>query len=76
MTTPTLRLPLDGNALSAMTIRDIIDADSRALEILAPHGFDLCCGGSHQLGHAMSLHGVDPDTVLPDLARLAADPQS
>jgi len=67
------RLPLDSEALTAMTIRDIIDLEPRALEVLAPYGFDLCCGGGHLLGEALKLHAVDPADVLPKLATLAAD---
>lgn len=67
------RLPLDAETLTAMTIRDIIDLEPRSLEILAPYGFDLCCGGGHPLGEALKLHAVDPADVLPKLAILAAD---
>jgi iron-sulfur cluster repair protein YtfE (RIC family) len=73
LTAPVTRLPLDPNALTAMTIRDIVDLEPRALEILAPYGFDLCCGGGHLLGTALELHKVDPAEVLPKLANLAAE---
>ena len=66
------RLPLEAEALATMTIRDIIDREPRSLEILAPYGFDLCCGGGHPLGEALKLHEVDPADVLPKLATLAA----
>ncbi|MCC6703963.1 MAG: DUF542 domain-containing protein [Thermomicrobiales bacterium] len=65
------RLPLDSDALLAMTIRDIIDREPRALEVLAPYGFDLCCGGGHPLGEALALHNVAHEVVLPKLASLS-----
>ena len=76
MTAPATRLPVDPAALAEMTIRDIVDLEPRALEILAPHGFDLCCGGGHKLGTALELHAVDPDAILPQLVSLAADRKS
>lgn len=76
MSAPLTRLPLDSDTLQAMTIREIIDLEPRALEILAPYGFDLCCGGGHALGKALELHEVDPGVVLPQLARLATDGKS
>ena len=38
------------------------------MAVLAPLGIDLCCGGSHALGEALSLHGINQDTVLPQIA--------
>jgi iron-sulfur cluster repair protein YtfE (RIC family) len=75
LSTHTPTLPLDTDKLATMTIRDIIDAEPRALEILAPYGFDLCCGGSHLLGEALAMHGVDPTEVLPRLTELASSPR-
>lgn len=76
MSTPVMRLPLDRAVLTEMTLRDIVDLEPRALEVLAPYGFDLCCGGGHTLGKALELHEVDPDVVLPQLVNLAADDKS
>jgi iron-sulfur cluster repair protein YtfE (RIC family) len=56
--------------LAATTIRDLIDIEPRALEILAPYGIDLCCGGGHPLGEALDLHGVDRDDVIARIAAL------
>jgi iron-sulfur cluster repair protein YtfE (RIC family) len=58
--------------LAATTIRDLIKIEPRALEILAPYGIDLCCGGGHPLGEALDLHGVDRDDVIARLAALVA----
>ena len=58
--------------LAAITIRDLIEIEPRAMEILAPYGIDLCCGGGHPLGEALDLHGVDRDDVIARLAALVA----
>jgi regulator of cell morphogenesis and NO signaling len=66
-------LPLNEAELSVMTIRDITDVEPRALELLAPLGIDLCCGGGHPLGEALDLHGIDRKLVMPQLIALAVD---
>ncbi len=66
-------LPLNEAELSVMTIRDITDVEPRALELLAPLGIDLCCGGGHPLGEALDLHGIDRKQVMPQLVALAVD---
>ena len=56
--------------LPTMTIRDLVAAYPATLEILAPLGIDLCCGGAHQLGEALDLHGIDraePIRALADM---------
>ena len=58
--------------LAAITIRDLIEIEPRAMEILAPYGIDLCCGGGHPLGEALDLHGVDRDDVIVRIADLIA----
>lgn len=65
---------IDERALAAMTIRDLIAAYPATMEILAPLGIDLCCGGAHQLGEALDLHGISREDVLPAVARLTAAP--
>ena len=37
------------------------------------HSIDLCCGGDHPLGEALDLHGIERETVLPQIARIIAD---
>ena len=66
-------LPLNEAELAAMTIRDITDVDPRVLELLAPLGIDLCCGGGHPLGAALDLHGIDRTQVMPQLVAMALD---
>ena len=39
-------------------------------------GIDLCCGGDHPLGEALDLHGIERETVLPQIARIIADSSS
>jgi len=63
-TSPT---PEDGTLANTL-IRDLVEAYPDTMAILAPLGIDLCCGGSHPLGEALSLHGIKQDTVLPQIA--------
>ncbi len=58
--------------LATITVRDLVDAEPRAMEILAPYGIDLCCGGAHPLGEALDLHGIDRDEVIARVAGLIA----
>jgi iron-sulfur cluster repair protein YtfE (RIC family) len=72
MSRSTTSLPATEPELAAMTIRDLVDIEPRAMEILAPFGIDLCCGGAHPVGEALDLHGIDRDQVMPRLLALAA----
>ena len=63
---------IDEQALTATTIRDLVAAYPATMEILAPLGIDLCCGGAHPLGEALDLHGIDRADVLPAVVRLVA----
>ncbi|HEY7031190.1 MAG TPA: DUF542 domain-containing protein [Thermomicrobiales bacterium] len=63
---------LDEQTLAATTVRDLVAAYPATMEILAPLGIDLCCGGAHRLGEALDLHGIARGEVLPALARLLA----
>ena len=56
-------------------IRDLVAAYPATMEILAPLGIDLCCGGGHPLGVALDLHGIDREPVLAQVAGIveAAD---
>lgn len=63
---------IDEQALAETTIRDLVAAYPATMEILAPLGIDLCCGGAHPLGEALDLHGIARADVLPSVARLIA----
>jgi iron-sulfur cluster repair protein YtfE (RIC family) len=63
---------LDDGALAAITIRDLVATYPATMEILAPLGIDLCCGGAHPLGEALDLHGISRADVLPAIARVVA----
>lgn len=65
---------LDEQTLTTMTIRDLVAAYPATMEVLAPLGIDLCCGGAHPLGEALDLHGIARADVLPAVARLTAAP--
>ncbi len=68
-------LPVTEPELAAMTIRDLVEIEPLAMEILAPYGIDLCCGGAHPVGEALDLHGIDRTEVMPKLVTLAARPR-
>jgi iron-sulfur cluster repair protein YtfE (RIC family) len=65
-------LPTTEQELAAMTIRDLVEIEPQAMEILAPYGIDLCCGGAHPVGEALDLHGIARAEVMPRLVDLAA----
>lgn len=55
------------DSLANTLIRDLVAAYPETMTILAPLGIDLCCGGSHSLGEALSLHGLDQGALLPQI---------
>jgi iron-sulfur cluster repair protein YtfE (RIC family) len=63
---------IDEQALATTTIRDLVASYPATMEVLAPLGIDLCCGGAHPLGEALDLHGIDRADVLPVVARIVA----
>ncbi len=58
----------EDDTLARTLIRDLVETYPDTMAVLAPLGIDLCCGGSHPLGEALSLHGLDQATVLPQIA--------
>lgn len=62
----------DEQELATTTIRDLVAAYPATMEILAPLGIDLCCGGAHPLGEALDLHGIDRADALASVARVVA----
>lgn len=58
----------EDDTLARTLIRDLVETYPDTMAVLAPLGIDLCCGGSHPLGEALTLHGIDQDTVLPQIA--------
>jgi iron-sulfur cluster repair protein YtfE (RIC family) len=45
-------------------IRDLVEKYPNLMEVLAPYGFDLCCGGGHSIPEAARLHGLDANDIL------------
>jgi iron-sulfur cluster repair protein YtfE (RIC family) len=58
----------EDDILANTLIRDLVETYPGTMAVLAPLGIDLCCGGSHPLGEALTLHGFDRDAVLPQIA--------
>lgn len=72
MTRSFTSLPIAESELAATPIRDLVEIEPAVLEVLGPLGIDLCCGGGHQLGEALDLHGIDRTEVMPKIVALAA----
>ncbi|HEU0113642.1 MAG TPA: DUF542 domain-containing protein, partial [Thermomicrobiales bacterium] len=62
----------DAADLAGRTIRDLVAAYPETLDVLAPLGIDLCCGGGHPLGEALDLHGIDRTEPMAAIARIVA----
>lgn len=58
----------EDDTLAKTLIRDLVETYPDTMAVLAPLGIDLCCGGSHPLGEALTLHGYDREAVLPQIA--------
>ena len=61
---------ISSDAVLMTTIRDLTDRYPETMAVLSAHGLDLCCGGGHRLGEALALHGIDQESILPDIQRL------
>ena len=70
MPTSPVSSSVTADEILAATIRDLVESDPQTLELLAPLGLDLCCGGGHQLGEALRLHDIDTNAVVPALLAL------
>jgi iron-sulfur cluster repair protein YtfE (RIC family) len=68
-------LPTTEQEIAAMTIRNLVEIEPRAMEIVAPLDIDLCCGGAHPVGEALDLHGIDRTEMMPRLTALATRTQ-
>jgi iron-sulfur cluster repair protein YtfE (RIC family) len=67
-TAASISTTAENDVLASILIRDLVEAYPATMAILAPLGIDLCCGGSLPLGEALTLHGLDRDAVLPQIA--------
>ena len=68
--TTTKRTP--DSDLASMLIRDLVEQFPDTMRVLAPLGIDLCCGGGHALGDALALHGIDRESVIPQIEQVVA----
>lgn len=60
--------------LAMLPINDLVARHPETMPALSALGFDLCCGGSRQLGEAIDLHGLDRDSVLRQIGRILIRP--
>lgn len=50
-----------------MRVIDLIERWPATRAVLAAHGLDLCCGGSHSVSAAAGAHGVNPDILFAEI---------
>jgi uncharacterized protein involved in response to NO len=55
-----------------LTVAEILRRIPAARPILAAHGFDACCGGSHPLTQACAAHGVPVERVVLQISEARA----
>lgn len=56
------------NTIANTRISELVETTPATMAVLAPLGLDLCCGGGHALGEALTLHGIEPEPVLRQVA--------
>ncbi len=56
-------------------IADLVEQVPATMPVFSALGLDLCCGGGHPLGEALSLHGIEAAPVLQQVAQIVADSQ-
>ena len=61
--------------ISSRRSSDLVEHAPGTMTVLSMYGLDLCCGGGHQLGEALELHGIDPDPVLRQVAIIVSESQ-
>ncbi|MGI9253987.1 MAG: DUF542 domain-containing protein [Thermomicrobiales bacterium] len=66
----TVRNTLSLEVLMQTTLRDLVAVHPAVLQILGPLGMDLCCGGGHQLGEALAIHGIEAAPVVEQIQEL------
>ena len=56
-------------------VRDLVEYYPQTMALLVPYGIDLCCGGSREVGEALSLHGAPVEEVLAAIEAEMAFPR-
>lgn len=51
-------------------MRVIVEEYPAVMPVLSTYGFDLCCGGGHSIDEAARIHGIDPKTVVDQVAEV------
>jgi regulator of cell morphogenesis and NO signaling len=59
---------MDANTALSSTLADLAVNDPSAARVFYRHGLDFCCGGRRSLEDACRARGLEPETVLADLA--------
>ncbi|MDD5104336.1 MAG: iron-sulfur cluster repair di-iron protein [Desulfuromonadaceae bacterium] len=61
---------LQANYTLNTTIGEIVAADYRTAKVFETHGIDFCCGGKVALSAICQEKGINPDTLLRDIAAI------
>jgi len=59
---------MDATTALSSTLADLAVTEPSAARVFYRHGLDFCCGGRRSLADACRARGLEPDTVLADLA--------
>ena len=57
-------------------IADLVEQVPATMPVFSALGLDLCCGGGHPLGEALSLHGIEAEPVLRQVAQIVSESQN
>jgi regulator of cell morphogenesis and NO signaling len=57
---------------NTMTLADLAATSLRATGILEQHGLDYCCGGKQSFEQACLARGIEPETILREIAEATA----
>lgn len=64
---------LPANYTLNTTIGEIVAADYRTVKVFETHGIDFCCGGKVALSAICQEKGINPDTLLRDIAAIKTE---
>ncbi|NTV48152.1 MAG: iron-sulfur cluster repair di-iron protein [Geobacteraceae bacterium] len=64
---------LQANLSLDTTIGEIVAADYRTSKVFETHGIDFCCGGKVALSAICQEKGVNPDTLLQEIAAIKTE---
>lgn len=75
-TNPTLVTDAQMTEVGNRKIADLVEKVPATMPVFSALGLDLCCGGGHPLGEALSLHGIEAEPVLRQVAQIVSEAQN